>query len=256
MFCFAERMSGEKPTPYAYAPTTSGRKLPYELGNPQTISTNISMAESDLSSIAETRYHVPNLSDDDDAPALQVGALFEAHRNRRAVVAEVVARPDAVVPERRYQGAGVCHCHKCKEMPLRVEQKCCSEEKLNNTCLPDYVQGRCVLDTEDIKHCLHHVTVRHLWMEQQRYFGLTGDALLFGNMTNKNYRYHAYRSYVKYIYGLLGRYNRKVIPSCVINYIRNKWPDPEGSYIGFIDVDEHGMPIHNDEVNDVPFDDE
>ena len=71
-------MSGDKPTPYAFAPTTSGRKLLYELGIPQAISGDISMAESESNTyITETRYHVPDLSDEDDqSPPLHVGALF------------------------------------------------------------------------------------------------------------------------------------------------------------------------------------
>ena len=52
-------------------------------------------------------------------------------------------------------------------------------------------------------------------------------------MTNKTYRYHAYREYIKYIHGLLEKNNRRVIPSCVMWYIGSKWPDPDGNHTGY-----------------------
>ena len=39
-------------------------------------------------------------------------------------------------------------------------------------------------------------------------------------MTNKTYRHHAYREYIKYIHGLLEKNNRK-------------WPDPDGNHTGY-----------------------
>lgn len=49
--------------------------------------------------------------------------------------------------------------------------------------------------------------------------------------------------YVDYIHGLLGRYNRKVIPACVVNHILMQWSDDLNNYTGFIRVDEFGQEI-------------
>jgi len=102
-------------------------------------------------------------------------------------------------------------CTECIIMPTRKENKCCQHEDLNSTCLPEYEPGRCILSCEDIVHCLSKASVRHSWLDQQRYLGVSGAGLLFCNMSNRHYRHHAYHRYVNYIYWLLGRYNRKVI---------------------------------------------
>ena len=139
-------------------------------------------------------------------------------------------------------------------MPLMVEQKCCCKENLNNTHLPEYVLGTCVLACEEIQHVVGKVNVRCAWLNQQRSFGLTGPALAFANMSNKAYRYHAYRCYINYIHGLLGRYNRKVAPACVVNHIRKERPDHSDQYKGFVDVDENGTERPMDELVELPGD--
>ncbi len=50
---------------------------------------------------------------------------------------------------------------------------------------------------------------------------------------NKAYRHQAYRQFVLQRFGKLGQGNRKVVPSCVLLAIRNRFPDPEGTYTGF-----------------------
>ena len=71
-------------------------------------------------------------------------------------------------------------------------------------------------------------------------------------MSNKSYRHHAYCCYINYIHGYLGRKHRRVIPACVVNYIRDKWPDPEGKYVGFTygdeDDDAPGVQVLPDEL--------
>ncbi|KAJ8251480.1 hypothetical protein GJAV_G00221790 [Gymnothorax javanicus] len=46
-------------------------------------------------------------------------------------------------------------------------------------------------------------------------------------------RYFAYRCFVSWCWEHLGRTIRVVIPSCVVNQIRQEFPDPQGRYVGF-----------------------
>ena len=50
-----------------------------------------------------------------------------------------------------------------------------------------------------------------------------------------SYRKAAYRQFVLWQHGYLGRSNRRIVPSCVIWCIRNKYTVPDGVYLGFRD---------------------
>lgn len=47
------------------------------------------------------------------------------------------------------------------------------------------------------------------------------------------YRYLAYRCFVSWCWGMLGRRVRVVLPACVVLRIRQEFPDAEGQYVGF-----------------------
>ncbi|KAF0294184.1 hypothetical protein FJT64_008120 [Amphibalanus amphitrite] len=49
----------------------------------------------------------------------------------------------------------------------------------------------------------------------------------------KPLRFQAYRLYMVWRCGRLGRGNRQPVPSCVVVNIRKKWPSPDGTYVGF-----------------------
>jgi hypothetical protein len=45
------------------------------------------------------------------------------------------------------------------------------------------------------------------------------------------YRYIAYRRFTRWVYGLLGKRNRRVVPACAVKAIREAFPSEE--YAGF-----------------------
>ena len=45
-------------------------------------------------------------------------------------------------------------------------------------------------------------------------------------------RRRLYATYVRAAYGVLGRGNRVVVPSCVKDLIQEMFPDPQGEYMG------------------------
>ena len=91
-----------------------------------------------------------------------------------------------------------------------------------------------------------------LWFKQRRFQGFRNDDLCFKHMDHSNFRHFAYRNYIDFIHGHLGRQNRKVIPACVVAFIRRKWPDANGQYTGFkpcnIQDDEADEPEEEDEL--------
>lgn len=48
-----------------------------------------------------------------------------------------------------------------------------------------------------------------------------------------SYRKAAYRQYILWKYGKLGKGNRRVCPSCVVRLVRQTYPAPDGQYMGF-----------------------
>ncbi len=50
---------------------------------------------------------------------------------------------------------------------------------------------------------------------------------------SRTYRWAAYRHFTLWARGRLGRRVRRIIPSCVINLIRQHYPSGDGHYHGF-----------------------
>ena len=120
---------------------------------------------------------------------------------------------------------------------------------LKGQFIKDYQEGVCLYTCEEIRHLFPKISLRIAWLSQQQYLMLTGDALSFANMTTTNYRYHAYRSYTSYIHGLLGRWQRKVVPACLVKRIRELYPSADDTYVGYIHVNlETGEEIPHNEL--------
>ncbi len=56
-------------------------------------------------------------------------------------------------------------------------------------------------------------------------------------------RLAAYRQYIHWIHGKLGRYNRIPVPSCVAKAIRDAYPEESGIYEGFHEADVQNVTL-------------
>ena len=86
----------------------------------------------------------------------------------------------------------------------------------------------CITKYEDFFHaCIDHFQLTIAILDQS---DTRADPV---DYSPASYRKAAYRRFILYHHGYLGRGNRKVIPSCVVLEIRHWYPSPSGVYMGF-----------------------
>lgn len=97
-----------------------------------------------------------------------------------------------------------CKCGFSCPMPMETENKCCC-----------YGAKRCVMQTDAFQDICLNTNVLGVDMRVRE------DKLVNEeDQSNKNYRHYAYRGYVYWRFGRVGRGNRLVIPLCCVLKIR------------------------------------
>ncbi|XP_075693923.1 kelch repeat and BTB domain-containing protein 4 isoform X2 [Rhinoderma darwinii] len=119
-----------------------------------------------------------------------------------------------------------CQCCSCKEMSTVEESTCCKEYPAMER-FPE--ERSCVTEQAQFNHkVLSRENLVCLLM-----FSTDFTQRKFDHNPHRHLRMAAYRSFSNTIYGFLGKRHKFPIPSCVINKIRDTFPDPERRYTGF-----------------------
>ena len=108
-----------------------------------------------------------------------------------------------------------CTFGKCKEMPAPNENVCCRERPClsTNDSFAQLVLQTDVLSIAIVHSAVHYVT----------------DA----EYTPVSYRKAAYGQWTVWQVGYLGRSNQRLIPSCIVWAVHDKYPAPHNNYLGF-----------------------
>lgn len=87
-----------------------------------------------------------------------------------------------------------------------------------------------------IANCLNWEVLDVAWLTyKQQYRNTAYDS---PNL-HKRRRHIAYRQLSRFLFGIVGRQNRYILPSCAVNRIRNTFPAPDNAnYTGFCYADE------------------
>ena len=110
-----------------------------------------------------------------------------------------------------------CKCRLCRPMDTEIENLCCKRV----TCISTYrVFANICLDRDILEVCI------------KARCDVRADDFNF-NFSIDSFRKAAYRQFVLWRFGKLGRGNRRVVPSCVVLAIRRAYPSPDGQYMGF-----------------------
>ena len=110
-----------------------------------------------------------------------------------------------------------CKCGHCVAMPTQEENKCCTKSR-QDCITTKTLFAQIVLDGNILD-----ITMRY-----------REDMLVLENTRNdENFRHAAYRQFVLWQHGHLGKGNRRVVPSCCVKAIRARYPSPSGVYTGY-----------------------
>uniref|UniRef100_A0A1A8CCW0 Gypsy retrotransposon integrase-like protein 1 n=2 Tax=Nothobranchius kadleci TaxID=1051664 RepID=A0A1A8CCW0_NOTKA len=120
------------------------------------------------------------------------------------------------------QSPSWCVCLQCRNMATLLEQKCCQQQPQNCTSLLPHMDLY-ILNEGALR------LARRIWND------LRAEADIHEpGESHRQFRYAAYRNFIVWQYGLLGTDVRIVIPSCCVWKIRDRFPDPNGQYVSFL----------------------
>ncbi|KAK3729668.1 hypothetical protein QZH41_011474 [Actinostola sp. cb2023] len=122
-----------------------------------------------------------------------------------------------------------CCCGWCNVMPTEKESVCCQELRILSNLTEDLP---CITSHESfLPVCLNRDV---LWtalvsLHDRENAGLPNR----DEAPNRSLRYAAYRQFTWWVHGYLGKKIHRVIPSCAVTKIRERYPEPSGVYIGY-----------------------
>ncbi|XP_062395778.1 P2X purinoceptor 7-like [Sardina pilchardus] len=121
-----------------------------------------------------------------------------------------------------------CTCGNCTTMPTEAENICCREiAKVLRRMGQVPVPMICMTEHPGLEPvCLNPYSLQNVYNIYKYDFGPVRH-----RTEEEGFRHLAYRSFVSWCWGYLGRSRRVVIPSCVVQRIRQKFQS--GDYTGF-----------------------
>ncbi|XP_072181710.1 uncharacterized protein [Diadema setosum] len=150
--------------------------------------------------------------------------LLSVAERHSGMLLDLLKAPPQPDPEPDNQSPAWCICHHCRPMPRDIEMVCCGLPP--NKCISRSEHFRAILDP----FLLH--LMRRLWRDVRN----REDDNQAPGAEHNRMRWTAYRAYVLWQHGHLGAKNRVVIPSCVVTKTRQRYPDPNSHYIGFLEA--------------------
>ncbi|XP_037613535.1 P2X purinoceptor 7-like [Sebastes umbrosus] len=162
--------------------------------------------------------------------AMNMTVQFDPESNTDSNYEEEEAPAAAALPPRMQQDISQwCTCGNCAKMPTEPENICCWETqqvKRRMEQLPDNIS--CMIQHPGLDPvCLNLFTMQNAYNVYRAEYGA-----LHQRAIERQYRYLAYRSFVSWCWGFLGRRIRVVIPACVVLRIRREFPDALARYEG------------------------
>ncbi|KAL3876084.1 hypothetical protein ACJMK2_003691 [Sinanodonta woodiana] len=118
-----------------------------------------------------------------------------------------------------------CSCQHCMTMQTRSESKCCKDMNIVDGKMEE-AGISCITEHDGFQaNCLNEHVLETSYYEYLEEHEPNDQSI------HELYRYIAYRRFVRWIFQRLGQKQRKILPSCVVKAIREKFPSQQ--YCGF-----------------------
>ena len=117
-----------------------------------------------------------------------------------------------------------CNCGECRSM-LTYEESLCCKDDVPRDMMAD---SKCITEHKDFAAVCLNIAVLRTTLSMLN--NLRGDNLSY---ENNALRYAAYRQFTWWVHNRLGKGVRRVIPSCAIWAIRDKFPQENNVYEPF-----------------------
>ncbi|KAL5009761.1 hypothetical protein ScPMuIL_012066, partial [Solemya velum] len=126
-------------------------------------------------------------------------------------------------------------CGNCHSMPQARECVCCQEiTRVNERRTGKDENTSCITDLPSFRNvCLNPDVLDVAYFQYRQEYGEQLPEA--ANELVRN-RYTAYRQFVRWCWGYLGKEIQVVIPACIVLSVRNSYPDPGQNYTGFRSV--------------------
>ncbi|XP_065195099.1 P2X purinoceptor 7-like [Sycon ciliatum] len=211
------------------------------------------MSDSEHSSVSSNEGSDAEASEDDQQPTAAYGwgreprysaeelasrVVNVEEEDASAAASDMIEEEYAWPPVSRVGNTDWCECgQKCTAMPNRLECLCCQDAAVTVELVRRY-DVSCITDLADYDIVILHRGV--LSTALRGYFDMRKQPMpVTEEPDNRSLRYAAYRQYTLYVHGKLGKHVRCRIPACVVNTIRQRYPNPAGvPYQGFNEASE------------------
>ncbi|XP_078495353.1 P2X purinoceptor 7-like [Ciona intestinalis] len=114
-----------------------------------------------------------------------------------------------------------CSCSNCSIQETAKECICCKECSKTLEMICSAKECDCITVHPGFSAvCLNKWSLDVAWNTYKQFYSTVQSSF----MENAKYRHIAYRQYVRWIHGRIGRENRMILPSCVVTTIRKYFP--------------------------------
>uniref|UniRef100_A0A914P6A5 P2X purinoreceptor 7 intracellular domain-containing protein n=1 Tax=Panagrolaimus davidi TaxID=227884 RepID=A0A914P6A5_9BILA len=151
---------------------------------------------------------------------------------------------DKIIPD-RVQVSDFCTCTNCSIQNTARETICCREVWDSSCKYSENLKAKmgdlqCVTQVQEVIDIVDRSLQLDLFHENdvflKRQLGLSVSTRVLASDPHRHRRFAAYTMLTFFLHGSTGMKQRVELPSCLVKFVRDRWPNSSGDYTGFSDA--------------------